>query len=108
MTAGTHARVVAQPAFVQVGVVECLKHTNPLLRVQGEHLAQQVDGLMGGGGSEGVEGRHAGRLASLGQHVSLGGLAGVPHVREGGGAQQVGDQVQLLDWRGGLKVIPLV
>ena len=35
--------------------------------------------------------------------MALGGLAGVPHVGEGGGAQQVRDQVQLLDRGGGLQ-----
>ena len=35
--------------------------------------------------------------------MSLGGLAGVLHVGEGGGAQQVGDELQLLDGGRGLK-----
>ena len=35
--------------------------------------------------------------------MALGSLAGVPHVGEGGGAQQVRDQVQLLDGGRGLQ-----
>ena len=101
--AGAHAAVVAQPALVQVGVGQGLAHTDPLLWVEGEHLAQQVDGLVGGGGPEGVERGHGGRLAAPGQHVALGGLAGVLHVGEGGRAQQVSDQLQLLDGGRGLK-----
>ena len=37
--------------------------------------------------------------------MSLGGLAGVLHVGEGWGAQQVRDQLQLLDGGGGLQQI---
>ena len=84
-------------------MVQRLPHTDPLLGVEGQHLAQQVDGFVGGGGPQGVEGRHGGRFAAPGEHVSLGGLAGVLHVGQGGRPQQVGDQLQLLDGRGGLK-----
>ena len=100
---GAHAAVVAQPALVQVGMGQSLAHTDPLLGVEAEHLAQQVDGLVGGGGPEGVQGGHGGRLAASGEHVALGGLAGVLHVGEGGCAQQVRDQLQLLDRGRGLK-----
>ena len=103
VAAGAHARVVSEPALVQVGVVESLQHPDSLLRVEGEHLAEQVDGLVGGAGAQRVERGDAGGLAALGQHVPLGRLAGVPHVGEGGGAQQVCDQVQLLDWGRGLQ-----
>ena len=103
LAAGTHAAVVSQSALVQVGMVQGLAHTDPLLRVEGQHLAQQVDGLVGGGGPEGVEGGDGGRFAAPGQHVSLGRLTGVLHVGQGGRPQQVGDQLQLLDRRGGLK-----
>ena len=101
--AGAHAGVVAEAALVQVRVVQGLAHADPLLGVEGEHLAQKVDGLVGGGGPEGVECGHGGRLAAPGQHVPLGRLAGVLHVGEAGGAQQVGDQLQLLDGGRGLK-----
>ena len=103
LAAGAHTAVVAQSALVQVGMVQSLPHTDPLLRVEGQHLAQEVDGLVGGGGPEGVEGGHGGRFAAPGQHVSLGCLAGVLHVGQGGRPQQVGDQLQLLDRRRGLK-----
>ena len=103
VAASAHAGVVAQPALVQVGVVERLEHPDSLLGVEGEHLAEQVDGLVGGTGAKGVQGGDAGRFASLGEHVALGRLAGVPHVGQGGGAQQVRDQVQLLDRGGGLQ-----
>ena len=101
--AGAHAGVVAEAALVQVRVVQRLAHADPLLGVQGQHLAQQVDGLVRGRGAEGVERRDGGRLAAPRQHVSLGGLAGVLHVGEGGCAQQVRDQLQLLDRGGGLQ-----
>ena len=103
VAAGAHAGVVSEPALVQVGVVERLQHPDSLLGVEGEHLAEQVDGLVGGAGAQRVERGDAGGLAALGQHVALRRLAGVPHVGEGGGAQQVGDQVQLLDWGRGLQ-----
>ena len=103
VAASAHAGVVAQPALVQVGVVERLEHPDSLLGVEGEHLAEQVDGLVGGTGAKGVQCGDAGRFASLGEHVALGSLAGVPHVGEGGGAQQVRDQVQLLDGGRGLQ-----
>ena len=103
VAARAHAGVIAEPPLVQVGVVESLQHPDSLLRVEGEHLAEQVDGLVGGAGAQRVERGDAGGLAALGQHVPLGRLAGVPHVGEGGGAQQVGDQVQLLDWGRGLQ-----
>ena len=103
VAAGAHAGVVSEPALVQVRVVERLQHPDSLLGVKGEHLAEQVDGLVGGTGAKGVEGGHTGRFSSLGEHVALGSLAGVPHVGEGGRAQQVRDQVQLLDRGGGLQ-----
>ena len=101
--AGAHAAVVAKPALVKVGMCQCLAYTDPLLRVQGEHLTQQVDGLVGGGGPESVQGGHCRRLTAPGEHVALGGLAGVLHVGEAGRAQQVSDQLQLLDGGRGLK-----
>ena len=103
LAAGAHAAVVAEAALVKVRMVESLPHTDPLLGVQCQHLAQQVDGLVCGGGPEGVEGGDGGRFAAPGQHVSLGRLTGVLHVGQGGRPQQVGDQLQLLDRRGGLK-----
>ena len=102
-TAGAHAGVVSQPPLVQVGVSQRLAHADPLLRVEAEHLAQQVDGLVSGGTAECVEGGDGGWLAAPGEHVALGSLTGVLHVREGGRAQQVRDQLQLLDWGRGLK-----
>jgi len=39
VTTVAHARVVAQPAFVQVRMVQCFNNTNPPLRVKCEHLA---------------------------------------------------------------------
>ena len=104
LTTGAHTAVVAQSALVKVRMVESLPHTDSLLRVQGQHLAQQVDGLVGGGGPEGVQGSDGGRFASPGEHVSLGCLAGVLHVGQGGRPQQVGDQLQLLYRRRGLKL----
>ena len=86
-------------------MVEGLAHTDSLLWVQGQHLAEQVDSFMGGTSSQGVECGHGGRFAASGQHVSLGSFAGVLHVGQGGGAQQVGDQLQLLDGGGGLQQI---
>ena len=56
VAAGAHAGVISQPALVQVGVVERLEHPDSLLRVEGEHLAEQVDGLVGGTGAKGVQG----------------------------------------------------
>ena len=103
LAAGTHAAVVSQSALVQVGMVQGLANTDPLLRVEGQHLAEEVDGLVCGGGPQGVEGGDGGRFAAPGQHVSLGRLTGVLHVGQGGRPQQVGDQLQLLDRRGGLK-----
>ena len=102
MTAGAHAGVVAQAALVQVGMVQRLRHRDPLVRVQGEHLAEQVHRLVGGRGADGVEGGNAGRLHAAAQHVSLGRVAGVLEVGERGRAQQVRDQIQLLDGGGGL------
>ena len=58
---------------------------------------------MGSRGSQRVEGGHGRRLAASGQHVTLGGLAGVLHVGQRGRPQQVRDQLQLLDGRRGLK-----
>ena len=57
-TTRAHAAVVSQSPLVQVGMVQSLAHADPLLRVQAQHLTQQVDGLVGGGGSEGVERGH--------------------------------------------------
>ena len=48
VAAGAHAGVVAQPALIQVGMIQRLRHRDPLVRVQRQHLAQQVDGLVGG------------------------------------------------------------
>ena len=56
LAAGAHTAVVAESALVKVRMVESLPHADPLLGVEGEHLAQEVDGLVGGGGPEGVEG----------------------------------------------------
>ena len=100
---GTHAAVVAKATLVKIRMVQSLANTDPLLGVQGEHLAQKVDGLVGSGGSQRVEGGHGRRLAASGQHVTLGGLAGVLHVGQRGRPQQVRDQLQLLDGRRGLK-----
>ena len=104
LAAGAHTAVVPQSPLVQVGMVQSLPHTDPLLRVQGQHLAQQVDGLVGGGGTQGVEGGDGGRFAAPGEHVSLGCLTGVLHVRQGGRPQQVRDELQLLYRRRGLKL----
>jgi hypothetical protein len=102
VAAGAHAGVVAQPPLVQVGMIQRLRHRDPLVRVQRQHLAQQVDGLVGGGGADGVEGSDAGRLHAAAQHVALGRVARVLQVGERGRPQQVSDQVQLLDGGGGL------
>ena len=56
VAAGAHAGVVAKPALVQVGVIERLEHPDSLLGVEGEHLAEQVDGLVGGTGAKCVQG----------------------------------------------------
>ena len=103
MAAGAHAGVVAEPPLVQVGMVQRLRHRDPLVRIQSEHLTQQVDGLVGGWGAYGVEGGNAGRFDAAAEHVTLGRVAGVLEVGEGGRAQQVSDQVQLLDRRRGLQ-----
>ena len=58
LAAGAHTAVVPEPALVKVRMVESLSHTDPLLGVEGQHLAQEVDGLVCSGGPECVEGGH--------------------------------------------------
>jgi len=100
--AAAHAGVIAQSTLVQVGMVERLHHSDPLLRIERQHLAEEVDRLVSGGLAEGVQGGDGGRLLAPREHVSLGGLAGELHVGERGGAQEVGDKLELLD--GGLSL----
>ncbi len=103
VAARAHAAVVAQPALVQVRVAQRLVHADPLVRVQRQHLAHEVDGLVCGPLAQAVQRRDVGVLGALGQHVLLGAVAGVLEVLQGRCTQQVGDQVQLTDRAGGLK-----
>ncbi len=57
VTTVAHARVVAQPALVQVRVVQRLDDANTLLRVEREHLAKQVHGFVRDGRRKGVQRR---------------------------------------------------
>ena len=62
VAARAHAGVVAEPPLVQVGVVERVSHSDTLLRVQGQHLSQQVNGFVGGSAAQCVQGGHRGWL----------------------------------------------
>ena len=97
VAAPAHAGVVPEPALVQVRVVERLRHGHALVRVQLKQAQQEVHGVVGGAGAEGVEGGGRRRLGAAAQHVALGRVARVAHVGQAGSAQQVGDQLQLLD-----------
>ena len=70
---------------------------NSLVWVHGEHLAHEVDCLVGGPLAHRVERGDAGGLDAAAQHVALGCVAGVLEVSQGRGTQQVRDKVQLLD-----------
>ena len=103
MATRAHTTVISQPALVEVGVAQRLLHTDPLVRVKRQHFVHEVDGLVGGPLAEAVQGRDVGPFRALGQHVLFGALARVLEVGEGGGAEQVRDQVELSDGTGGLK-----
>lgn len=66
-------------------------------RVEDEHLAQKMHGVVRRVRAERVQRRHGRRLRGPAQHVRAGALARVPHVLQRRGAQQLGDQLQLLD-----------
>ena len=97
VAAGAHTAVVTQPSLVQVRVVQRFRHAHPLVRVHGQHLGHQVDGLVGGPLPHRVQHRDGRWLHALGEHVPLSGVAGVLEVGQGRCAQQVSDQLQLLD-----------
>lgn len=101
--ARAHTRVVAETSLVEVRVVERLCYRDPLVGVQGQHLAEQVHRLVCARGRERVERADGGLLGRAGGHVPLGGLAGVAHVGGVGRAQEVGDHLQLLDGTLGLE-----
>lgn len=84
-------------------MVEGVDHADPLVGVQGEHLAQEVDGLVGHAGGQGVQVGDRGRLGASREDVSFGGLAGELHVVDAGGAKEIGDEFQLLDGALGLE-----
>ena len=58
---------------------------------------------MRGRGSEGVERAEVVGLGRAPEHVAPRGVAGELHVGGGGGAQQVGDELELLDGTRGLE-----
>ena len=84
-------------------MIKGLDHVDPLLGVQGEHLAQEMDGLMSGAGWQCVQVGDGGWLRPSGQDVPFGGLAGELHVVDRRGAEQVSNELQLLDGWLGLK-----
>ena len=99
MAATTHARMVSKPALIQIRVIESLCNSNSLVRVQSQHLAEQVDRLVSNGRWKCVEGWQWWRLLTSGQHVAFGSLASELHVWQWRRAEEICDQLQLLNWR---------
>lgn len=113
-----HAGMVPKAALVHVRVGQRVNHRDSLVlkndrkkelkkdniprnlppthRIKDEHLAEQVNRLVGGVRAERVQGGQRRRLRGAAQHVGSGALAGVSHVLQSGRAEQFRDQFQLL------------
>jgi hypothetical protein len=78
-------------------VVEGLNDVNPLLRVEREHLAQEVDGLVSGAWRQRVQTGDRGRLEAPTEDVSFSSVASELHFVHGGRAQEISDKFKLLN-----------
>lgn len=101
-----HTGVVAQASLVQVRVGQRVAAGDPLGRVEDQHAAQQVNGLVGGAVRQHVEHRQRRRLVGPPQDVGPGPFTGRGQRGQRRRPQQVRDQVQLLDGALGLEQDP--
>jgi len=87
-------------------MIEGLHHVDSLLWVQGEHLAQEVDGLVCSAGRERVQASDGGGLEASRDDMTLGGLAGELHFIDRWSSKEISDELKLLNWALGLEEYP--
>ena len=71
--------MVSESALVEIGVIERFRDVDSLLRIQGQHLTQEVDSLVRHGRRQRVQVLQGGLFRTSRGHVALGGLAGKLH-----------------------------
>lgn len=95
LAATAHTRVETQSALVQIGMGQSVDDIDSLLRIENEHLAEEVDGLVRRLRRQRIQSGQCGRLSRAANHVFTGGLAGARHVLHVWRAQQIRNELQL-------------
>lgn len=97
LTTAAHTGVETESTFIQIRMRQSVNNVDPFFRIEDQHLAKEMDGLMCGLWRQSVQSGQWRRFSRTTDHVFTGSFACAWHIFHVGCAQEVCDQFQLLD-----------